>query len=488
MDAKELKTIISLGENSRVEFKEHFSKDIAIADEIVAFANSKGGYLIFGIEDKTGNVKGLSYEEIQKISSQVGNTANENIRPTLYVESETVAIEGKKLLVIHIKEGISKPYKDISGNIFVKQGADKRRITENNELLELFYESGTYHPDEEGVKNTSIADLDKWLVDKYLMEVFHKKASDFGLPFEALMRNMQITTLDGRLTLAGLLYFGNMPQMFCPEMVVKAVSFYGNNIGSVNYRDSRDIDGTIPRLFSEGMSFLKSNLHALQDGQNFNSVGHLEISEIALEEVLQNALVHRDYLKPAAVRLLIFDNRVEIISPGKLPGGMDVDDIKLGNSFIRNRLMASFCAKTMLYRGLGSGIIRAMNEYPKIDFINDESGNQFKCVLYRPVPYEMPNMVSEPVMEYGRPSGHTPSIERYCPTLPKEETERAEKILRLCVTPKSILNMMDATGYKSRTSFRRRILTHLLDAHLLEPTDKKSPNSPRQTYITTSLY
>ncbi|MFC2314200.1 MAG: helix-turn-helix domain-containing protein, partial [Prevotella denticola] len=143
MDAKELKTIISLGENSRVEFKEHFSKDIAIADEIVAFANSKGGYLIFGIEDKTGNVKGLSYEEIQKISSQVGNTANENIRPTLYVESETVAIEGKKLLVIHIKEGISKPYKDISGNIFVKQGADKRRITENNELLELFYESGT---------------------------------------------------------------------------------------------------------------------------------------------------------------------------------------------------------------------------------------------------------------------------------------------------------------------------------------------------------
>ena len=92
MDAKELKTIISLGENSRVEFKEHFSKDIAIADEIVAFANSKGGYLIFGIEDKTGNVKGLSYEEIQKISSQVGNTANENIRPTLYVESETVAI------------------------------------------------------------------------------------------------------------------------------------------------------------------------------------------------------------------------------------------------------------------------------------------------------------------------------------------------------------------------------------------------------------
>ena len=129
-----------------------------------------------------------------------------------------------------------------------------------------------------------------------------------------------------------------------------------------------------------------------------------------------------------------------------------------------------------------------MNEYPKIDFINDESGNQFKCVLYRPVSYDMPDMVSEPIMEYGHPSRRISSIERYCPELPKEEKERAEKILRFCMTPKSILNMMELTGYKSRTSFRRRILTHLLDAHLLEPTDRKSPNSPRQTYITTSLY
>ncbi|MCR5077688.1 MAG: putative DNA binding domain-containing protein [Prevotella sp.] len=488
MDAEELKSIISLGENSHTEFKEHFSSPISIADEIVAFANSKGGLLIFGVEDKTGKIKGLGYEEIQKTSSQVANTANENIRPTLYIESETIAIDGKKLLVIHIGEGISKPYKDISGNIFVKQGADKRRITENHELLELFYESGTYHPDEEGVKNTDINDLDKWLVNKYLMEVFHKKASDFNIPFEKLMRNMQITTIDGRLTLGGLLYFGSMPQMFYPEMVIKAVSFYGNSIGNTNYKDSRDIDGTIPRLFSEGMSFLKSNLHALQDGQNFNSTGHLEIPEIALEEVLQNALVHRDYLKPAAIRLLIFDNRVEIISPGKLPGGMDVDDIRLGNSFIRNRLMASFCAKTMLYRGLGSGIIRALNEYPRIEFVNDESGNQFRCILYRPLPDPIPKYAAEEGF-VGEPfPTYRGALETRCPKLPKEEVERAEKVLKLCLTPKSILNMMEATGYKSRTSFRRRLLTHLLAAGLLEPTDKKSPNSPRQTYITTSHY
>lgn len=139
--------------------------------------------------------------------------------------------------------------------------------------------------------------------------------------------------------------------------MIKAVSFFGNNIAGVNYRDSKDITGTLPELFEKGMSFLKANLHSVQAGQGFNSIGQLEISEIALEELLQNALVHRDYTRNAPVRLLIFDNRVEIISPGCLPDGLTVESIKLGTAVVRNPFIASFCAKIMPYRGLGSGII-----------------------------------------------------------------------------------------------------------------------------------
>ena len=133
------------------------------------------------------------------------------------------------------------------------------------------------------------------------------------------------------------------------------------------------------------MAFLKSYLRHEQNGQNFNSVGKLEIPEVVLEELLQNALVHFDLLNHAAIRILIFNNRIEIINPGCLYGGLSVNDIKLGVSRQRNPLMADLAAKTMIYRGLGSGIVRAMREDSHIDFDNEESANQFKVTVWRTI-------------------------------------------------------------------------------------------------------
>lgn len=132
------------------------------------------------------------------------------------------------------------------------------------------------------------------------------------------------------------------------------------------------------------MDFLKSNLDYIQSSESFNSQGKLEISSIALEELLQNALVHRDYFKNSPIRLLIFDNRIEIISPGKLPNSLTVEDIKFGNPVIRKNKLVSFSIHTLPYSGLGSGIKRAISEEPLIEFINDIEGEQFKVIIPRP--------------------------------------------------------------------------------------------------------
>jgi len=124
-------------------------------------------------------------------------------------------------------------------------------------------------------------------------------------------------------------------------------------------------------MFEEAMSFFSSNLHAVQDGQNFNSTGKLEISQIALEELLQNALVHRDYSKNSPIRIMIFDNRIEIVSPGTLPNSLTIENIKMGNAVVRNNLLVSYCSKLMQYRGFGSGITRALEVQPDIEMIND---------------------------------------------------------------------------------------------------------------------
>ncbi|MCD8309659.1 MAG: hypothetical protein LUB83_00365, partial [Prevotellaceae bacterium] len=204
-----------------------------------------------------------------------------------------------------------------------------------------------------------------------------------GLSFDSLMNNLRVATPTGELTLAGLLFFGQHPQRYRPVYCIKAVAFYGNSIAGTAYRDSRDLTGTIPELFDAAMRFLDVNLHHVQHGQPFNSLGVWEVSKIALEEMVQNALCHREYIKQAPIRLLVFDNRIEIVSPGVLPDGLTVEEIKLGNTAQRNPLICTFCTRTMIYRGLGSGIIRALGEGDEIEFINDELGNQFKTIIKR---------------------------------------------------------------------------------------------------------
>jgi predicted HTH transcriptional regulator len=144
-----------------------------------------------------------------------------------------------------------------------------------------------------------------------------------------------------------------------------------------------DFKGTIPMLFKQGMDFFRSHLRHSQKGQNFNSIGILEISEIALTEVLQNALIHRDYFKNSPVRILIFDDRVEIISPGKLPNALTVEEIKYGNPVVRNNQIAMFSSITLPYSGLGTGLKRAIKEQPDIEFINDVQGEQFLVKIPR---------------------------------------------------------------------------------------------------------
>ena len=162
---------IKCGETSTLQFKQAFVGQKALASELIAFANSKGGTLLVGIEDKTGEIVGLTYDEIQTISREVGNTANEQVRPTLYLQTEVLQLEGKNILAIHINEGISKPYKDLNNNIWVKQGADKRRITENSEILRLFSASRIYNPDEAPVSGTSLAALVDRKIERKLQKV-----------------------------------------------------------------------------------------------------------------------------------------------------------------------------------------------------------------------------------------------------------------------------------------------------------------------------
>lgn len=387
MNALELADIISTGETSRVQFKAELPHRDSVAKEIVAMSNSIGGVVLIGVKDVTGEITGLTSAQIEEYDRVVSEVAD-NLKPPVYIATEVIRIEHKgelrNVLIVHIQEGINKPYKTAKGEIYLKQGSNKRLLTDNAEIMRLFQHSGNLLADEMEVHGTLIDDIDENIFSKYFIKEFGKSFKERGLTFEEALKAKRVLR-NSQLTLAGLLFFGKAPQAIKPAFTIKAVSYLGNDIEGNQYRNKpKDLTGTIPELFDKGITFLKSNLSFIQTGESFNTPGVLEISSIALEELLQNALVHRDYFKNSPIRLLIFDNRLELISPGKLPNSLTVEDIKFGNHVIRNNQLVSFSIHTMPFSGLGSGVRRALSEQPNIEFINDIEGEQFKVIIPRP--------------------------------------------------------------------------------------------------------
>jgi predicted HTH transcriptional regulator len=380
VNAIELLDMISVGETSKVQFKRELPSPESMSRELVAMANGSGGKILFGIEDKVGTIIGLMPEQIEYADRKVAEFAD-NLKPPIYIATDVIKIEQdgvfKNVLIIHISEGINKPYKTAQGEIYVKQGSNKRLLTDNAEIMRLFQASGKLFADEMLVYRTTIDDINKDTFVEYFKKEFGKTFEQKGLTFEEALKAKRVLISD-QLTLAGLLFFGKDPQCVKPVFTIKAVSFFGNDISGNQYRNKpEDLKGTIPQLFEGAMRYLRSSLYHLQNGQNVNYAGNLEISDNALVEVVQNALVHRDYFKNSPIRIFIFDDRVEIISPGKLPNSLTVEDIRYGNMAVRNNQIAMFSSHTLPYAGLGSGLKRAISEQPDIEFINDERGEQF---------------------------------------------------------------------------------------------------------------
>ncbi|MBS1224432.1 MAG: transcriptional regulator, partial [Proteobacteria bacterium] len=200
---------------------------------------------------------------------------------------------------------------------------------------------------------------------------------------ERLLRNMGLAR-DGALTLAGLLLFAKKPERFRPAFMIKAVALPGRELHETRYLDSEDIFDRLAGQYQRGLAFVKRNLHYVQGDQGINSLGILEIPEIVLQELLVNALIHRDYFISAPIRVLVFADRVEISNPSHLPNHLNVEQIRYGLSNMRNPLLASHATHLLPYRGLGSGIPRAFKAWPSIELVDDRAGNQFKTIIRQP--------------------------------------------------------------------------------------------------------
>lgn len=374
---------ISLGEDSTHQFKGDVRNVDSLASEMAAFANSEGGEIFIGVADD-GSMPGLSREDVLRINQLISNAASQHVRSPLVVQTENVPVaQGRVVIILTVPKGIDKPYFDKGGAIWLKSGSDKRRINSKEELRRLFQITHQFHADELPTK-AGADKLDKLRFRDFLRDVYKLEYPDTPADLMRLLQNMNLATDCGTLNLAGVLMFAERPEWIVPQFLVKAIRYPGNEIHASEYMDTEDISGPLRKVFGESMAFVMRNLHKVQAGRGVNLPGRPEIPESVFEELLVNALVHRDYLVSAPIRLFIFDNRIEIISPGHLPNNLTVEKIRAGNSNIRNPILASYVAKGLLpYHGLGSGIHRALKDWPDIGFLDDREGCLFTATVLR---------------------------------------------------------------------------------------------------------
>lgn len=381
MDAAELLDIIARGEDGKHQFKANMTNAAALASEIVALSNTSGGRIFIGVNDN-GTVSGLTLDDMGRLNQLISNAASQNVHPPINPTTENISLPDGLVLVVKIEAGISKPYMDNMGAIWVKSGADKRRVTSREEIQRMYQIAQLIHADELPAKGLSLSDLDLAYFSGFFEREFGETIEEQENDLKILLENMNLMN-QNQLNLAGSLLFAKNPSFYLPAFIVKAVHYPGNDIGEEYYLDSNDFKGKLADVFQQSLGFVLHALGRRQGAQDVNSIGEPEIKRIVFEELLANALIHRDYFISAPIRIFIFADRIEIISPGHLPNNLTVENIKKGNSNIRNPILASFATKILPYRGLGNGIRRALKAYPDIDFVDDQEGNLFTVIIRR---------------------------------------------------------------------------------------------------------
>jgi len=380
METEELLAIIANGEDSRHQFKQNITRAESLVPELAAFSNSKGGLLLIGVTDE-GGIQGLTIEDMGRINQLVSNAAKD-VKPPISVTTENIALPSGMVMVVDVPEGISKPYMDGNLHVWVKNSANKSKVSAREELLRMFQSSALVHADEISVNGSSVVDIDQEFFDAFFEREYSERVEDQDVSRVQLLENMNLAK-NGQLNICGTLLFASRPQIRLPVFIVKAVAFPGVDIEDEHYIDSQDINGKLSDVFQKVLGFVLANIRHVQNEQSINSVGEPEIPRIVLEELIANALIHRDYFVSAPIKVLVFADRIEIVSPGHLPNNLTIENIKMGNSNVRNPILASFAPKVLPYRGLGSGIKRAIKAYPDIEFIDDRAGNAFKAIIKR---------------------------------------------------------------------------------------------------------
>lgn len=372
--------LLKQGENAAIEFKEIAARPESLAKEIVAFANTQGGTLLLGVSDD-GKIIGINDDKNHE--EYLANIARNNVIPAIEIDIKKIIVENKNIIAVSIPKGKDKPYQTLSNQFLIRVGSTNRVATQA-ELMRLFQQSGVFHYDAMTLENTDIKQLNLIKIAQY----FDNYQVDFTQEEqpENLLKNTDILTESYQVTVAGLLIFGLNPQKIMPNACISFAHFAGNEL-TEELIDKQVITGTLDYQIDTALAIIKNNSlsPSIINGTR-TELQKFNYPDKVFRELLVNACVHRNYaISGSRIRIFMFDNRIEFISPGKLPNTVTIEKLVYGVSYSINPIIVKFMENLRYIDKLGRGLPMvckiAKDNGKAVKF--EEIGEEFKVTLER---------------------------------------------------------------------------------------------------------
>ena len=375
-------------ESSILEFKREVpQKKQILLKTVIGFSNIYGGQIIIGVDDD-GEVIGVPEESVEQLQDDLYRSIYDVVAPSIFPSIVTKRMGDSLVIIIDITEGIKKPYhfhsKRISEGTYVRLGAHTVLATPDI-IHQLQWQSQRKFLDEMPVYGASEKDIDKKAFKVFLEK---RKQGHSKIDVDDLLFHYEILVKEqGRVypSVGGVLLFGKNPSQFFSESFVIC-----SHVEGTTGRDviaTRDAVGSLFQQYKDSIAFITSRLNT-----SFTITGtgareeKLEIPPEAIREIVLNAIVHRNYQLNSPSKITIYDDRVEIFSPGNFPGPLVADKVNMGVTYIRNKVITRIFREVGLIERLGSGFITLFESYAEQKLPTPvilEGAGFIKCILPR---------------------------------------------------------------------------------------------------------
>lgn len=345
--------LLTRPEGKSLEFKRDLSSPDGALKTMIAFANSAGGTLLLGVEDRTRHVRGV--HDALDVEERIANLVSDSISPRLLPEIEILPWRRTQIIAVEVHPSAARPHflkrEGIDRGTYVRVGSTNRRA-DADMLQELRRSARGETFDEQ-----PMPELDSEAID-------FRAASESFAPIRSLRKHdletlRLLTAHQGRKvpTVGGVLLFGRERERHFPDAWIQAGRFAGRDKAKI--LDRTEFRGSLVTAISEAITFIeKHSLHGAEIGR-VHRKERWNLPPVAVREALINAVAHADYAQRGApIRVAIFDDRLEIENPGLLPFGVTVDDLERGISKLRNRVIGRVFHALGLIEQWGSGVQR----------------------------------------------------------------------------------------------------------------------------------